>query len=162
MYSTRVNITGNYLSGLLMIKKMPDGSTRFVFTSETGPSLFDFGFASDGDFKVYYIMKKLNRKAIIKTLRQDFELVLMQEVSTQTATIFKNGDRIYYAFPREKGSNYYITDPDCTELIGIEKASGRKALVNVLMKNGKDGIPDTIGISHANFHFTIGLKRAER
>jgi hypothetical protein len=161
LYTTRVNIIGNYLSGLLVVKNMPDSSTRMVFTSEMGLSLFDFEFLANGDFKVHYIIKKMNRKAVIKTLRQDFELVLMRRINAQTAHIFKNNDRIYYAFPQKKGSNYYITDPDCIELLGIEKASRRKAVVRVVMKNYRDGIPDTIGITHANFQFTIGLKRLE-
>ena len=162
LYTTQVNIIGNYLTGLLVIKTMPDSSTRLVFTSEMGLSLFDFEFKSNGDFKVYHIINKMDRKAVIKTLRQDFELVLMQGLNMQTAQIFRNNDRIYYAFPQEKGSKYYITGPECRDLIGIEKASKRKALVQVVMKDYINGIPDTIGISHTNFQFTIGLKRLER
>lgn len=162
LYTTHVNIVGNYLTGLLVIKTMPDSSTRLVFTSEMGLSLFDFEFKSDGDFKVYHIIKKMDRKAVIKTLRQDFELVLIKGLNMQTAQIFRNNDRIYYSFPQEKGSKYYITGPECQELIGIEKASKRKPVVRVVMKDYLNGIPDTIGISHTNFQFTIGLKRLER
>lgn len=162
IYTAQVNVIGNHLSGLLVVKTMPDSSTRLVFTSEMGLSLFDFEFSSDGGFKVHHIIKKMNRKAVIKTLRQDFELVLMRWLDTQTAHIFRNGDRIYYSFPQEKGTNYYITGPDCGELLGIEKASRRKAIVSVLMKDYVNGIPDTIGISHTKFEFTIGLKRLER
>src|SRR5687768_11367237 len=85
LYTTRVNIIGNYLTGLLVIKNMPDSSIRVVFTSEMGLSLFDFEFRPDGRFKVYHIIDKMNRKAVIRTLRQDFELVLMQQLNTQTA-----------------------------------------------------------------------------
>lgn len=162
VYSTHVNIVGNYLSGLLVIKKMPDSSTRLVFTSGMGLSLFDFEFTANGEFVVHYIIKKMNRKAVIKTLRQDFELVLMQQVKMQAASIFTNNDRMYYAFPQKKGSNYYITDLNCDTLVAIEKASRRKALVKVLMQDYNNGVPDTIGISHTNFQFTIGLKRLEQ
>jgi len=162
LYTTRVNIIGNYLSGLLVMKTMPDSSIRLVFTSEFGFSLFDFEFKPNGEFKVYHIINKMNRKAVIKTLRQDFELVLMQQLNTQKAQVFRNKDRIYYAFPQEKGSKYYITDPDCRELLGIERASERTAVVHVVMRHYINGIPDTIGISHTNFQFTIGLKRLER
>ena len=141
---------------------MPDSSIRVVFTSEMGLSLFDFEFRPDGGFKVYHIIDKMNRKAVIRTLRQDFELVLMQQLNTQTAKVFRNNDRIYFAFPHEKGSMYYITDPECRELLSIEKASRRKPVVQVVMKDYVNGIPDTIGISHTNFQFTIGLKRVEQ
>jgi hypothetical protein len=86
----------------------------------------------------------------------------MQQLNTKTAQIFRNNDRLYYAFPQENGSKYYITGPECRELIRIEKASKGKALVQAVMKDYTNGIPDTIGISHTNFHFTIGLKRLER
>ena len=162
LYTTRVNIIGNYLTGLLVIKTMADSNMRVVFTSEMGLSLFDFEFRPNGDFKVYHIIDKMNRKTVIKTLRQDFELVLMQRLNTQTAQVFRNNDRIYFGFKQENGSNYYITDPDCRALLGIEKASKRKAIVQVVMNDYTNGIPDTIGISHTNFQFTIGLKRLER
>jgi hypothetical protein len=162
IYTTQVNVVGNYLSGLLVIKSMPDSSIRMVFSSEMGLTFFDFEYDVAGGFKVHYIIKKMNRKAVIKTLKQDFELVLMRHLHNQKATIVKNDHRIYYGFPQKKGSNYYITDLDCSELLGIEKSSRTKAVVTVVMKDYKNGIPDTIGISHANFHFTIGLKRLER
>lgn len=162
VYTTQVNIVGNYLSGLLVIKTMPDSSTRIVFTSEMGLSLFDFEFSANDDFKVHYIIKKMNRDAVIKTLRQDFEMVLMRRLDMQTARIFKYDQRIYYSFPQKKGSNYYITDFNCDTLIGIEKGSQRKAIVKLVMQDYKEGIPDTIGISHTKFHFTIGLKRLQR
>ena len=162
VYTTQVNIVGNYLSGLLVIKTMPDSSTRLVFTSEMGLSLFDFEFAVNGDFKVHYIIQKMNRKAVIKTLQKDFELVLMQQLHKQAAHIFRNNNRTYYSFPQKKGSNYYITDLNCDTLTGIEKASKRKAVVKVVMQDYKNGVPDTIGISHTNFQFTIGLKRLWR
>lgn len=162
IYSTQVNVAGNYLSGLLLIKTMPDSSIRMVFSSEMGLSFFDFEFAVNGDFKVHHIIKKMNRKAVINTLRQDFELVLMRQLNPQSAHILKNNGRMYYGFSQKKGSNYYITDPNCDTLLGIEKASRKKALVTVVMKDYKNRIPDTIGISHTNFQFSIGLKRLQR
>jgi hypothetical protein len=101
----------------------------------------------------------MNRKVIIKTLRQDFELVLMHQLNTGSARILKKDDRIYYAFPQKKGSNYYITDLNCQALLGIEKASKTKAVVTAVMEGFENGVPDSIGISHTTFDFTIGLKR---
>ena len=162
LYTAQVDIVGNHLSGLLVVKTMPDSSIRVVFTSEMGLSFFDFEFSANGGFKVHHIISKMNRKAVIKTLRQDFELILMRQLSATPASVYRNKERIYYAFRQEKGSNYYITDPECSELLEIEKGSKRKPVVVALMKNYVNGIPDTIGISHTTFQFTIGLKRLER
>jgi hypothetical protein len=140
---------------------MPDSSLRIVFSNEMGFKFFDFEFSADNGFKVFYIMDQLDKKAVIKTLRKDFELVLLLHSEPAKAFILKDSQYNYFAFPQEKGVNYYITDPACKQLLRMEKASRKKPVVIALMQDYRNGIPDTIGISHKNFKFTIGLKRFE-
>ena len=161
LYKTNVDVVGKHLTGLVLIKSMPDSSERIVFSNEFGIKFFDFEFSRDSGFKVIYIIEQMNKKAVIKTLRKDFELVLMHNTSTSDAYLLKNGKSIYYAFPQESGVNYYITDSTCGHLVGMERSSKSKPVVEAIMENYKDGIPDTIGIEHKNFNFTIGLKRIE-
>lgn len=162
LYNTKVDVTGNHLSGLLLIKKMPGNSIRMVFSNEMGFKFFDFEFAPNGDFKVYSIFKQMNKRAVLKTLRKDFELILMDRLDNPAASVRKSNGLLYYVFPQTKGFNYYITDSTGNELVRLERASKRKTVVEVIMQNYIKGIPDTIGISHKNFNFTIGLKRLER
>jgi hypothetical protein len=159
LYKTEVNVVGKYLSGLLIIKKMPDSSTRIVFSNEMGITFFDFEFTPEGKFKVFSIVQQMNKKAVIKTLRKDFELILMQNIDSNYLTVTQKDNLKYYSFPLEKGFNHYITDRTGNELVRMENASKRKPIVQAIMKNYMDGIPDTIGISHTTFNFTIGLKR---
>ena len=49
-----------------------------------------------------------------------------------------------------------------TELELMRRTSNKKTLVEAIMKNYTNGIPDTMGISHKTFEFNIGLKRIER
>jgi hypothetical protein len=162
LYNTQVDVVGNHLSGLLLIKKMPDSSTRMVFSNEMGFKFFDFEFAADGSFKVYYIIKQMNRKAVLKTLRKDFELILMNKLDSNTVDIRTNEGLLYYVFPQEKGFNYYITTSAGDELVRMERASKRKVVMEAVVQNYINGIPDSIAISHKKFNFTIGLKRIER
>jgi hypothetical protein len=163
LYSATVDVVGNHLSGLLLIKKMPDSSTRMVFSNEMGLTFFDFEFSANGDFKVYSIIKKMNRKSVIKTLRHDFELLLMNRLDNSKAFVrTANTGLLYFIFPQTKGFNYYITDAGVNDLIRMERASNKKVIVEAVMKNYINGIPDTIGISHKTFEFNIGLKRLER
>ena len=162
LYNTTVDVVGNHLSGLLLIKKMPDSSTRMVFSNEMGFSFFDFEFAADGTFKVYSIIKKMNKKSVIKTLQHDFELVLMNNLNSASASAKTEDGLLYFIFPQSKGYNYYITDAAGDELVRLERASNKKTIVEAVMKNYINGIPDTIGISHKTFEFNIGLKRIER
>ena len=162
LYNTTVDVVGNHLSGLLLIKKMPDSSTRMVFSNEMGFSFFDFEFAADGKFKVYSITKQMNKKSVIKTLQHDFELVLMNNLDNSKASVRTKDGLTYFVFPQIKGFNYYITNQSGTDLVRMEKASNKKIIVEAVMKNYVGGIPDTIGISHKTFEFNIGLKRIER
>jgi hypothetical protein len=162
LYNTTVDVMGNHLSGLLLIKKMPDSSTRVVFSNEMGLGFFDFEFKPDGEFKVYSIMKKLNKNSVIKTLQHDFELVLMNNLDNSKAVVKTNEGLTYFIFPQSKGFNYYITNQTGDQLVRMERASNKKTIVEAMMKNYIGGIPDTIGISHKTFEFNIGLKRIER
>ena len=162
LYNTTVDVVGNHLSGLLLIKKMPDSSTRMVFSNEMGLTFFDFEFAADGKFKVYSIIKKMNKRSVIKTLQHDFELILMNNLDNSKASVRTGNGLTYFIFPQTKGFNYYITNLSGDELVRMERASNKKTIVEAVMKNYINGIPDTIGISHKTFEFRIGLKRIER
>ena len=164
LYYTEINVTGKHLSGLLVIKLMPDGSTRMVFANEAGFKFFDFEFAANGNFKVFYIIDAMNKKAVITTLRKDFEIIMMQQANRQHGYMSRNLDSgyNYYAFPQQKGFNYYITDTSCSKLIRLERASSKKAVVKIQMQDYINRLPDTIGITHTNFSFDIGLKRLKK
>jgi hypothetical protein len=159
LYKTEVDVVGKHLSGLLVMKRMPDSSTRVVFTSEMGLTFFDFGFAADGGFTVYRIVDQMDKKAVKKTLRKDFELVLLSH--TQEGRVLTDGTDRFYAFPQEKGTNYYITDSTCTHLLRVEKSSSRKPVVIARMMDYRSGIPDSVSIVHQTFNFTIALKRIQ-
>ena len=163
LYSTKVDVVGNHLSGLLLIKKMPDSSIRMVFSNEIGFKFFDFEFAPNGNFKVYSVIKQMNKKPVLITLRKDFELILMERLDSAAVSIRRsNNGLLYYVFPETKGYNYYITDIAGNKLVRMERASNRKTIVAATMENYINGIPDTISVVHKTFNFTIGLKRIER
>ena len=162
LYNTHVDVMGNHLSGLLLIKKMPDSTVRMVFSNEIGFKFFDFEFSPDGAFKVYSVIKQMNKRSVLKTLRKDFELILMDRLDSSEVSVRINNGLIYYVFPKSKGYYYYITDSTGDKLIRMERASKKKTVVEAIMENYINGIPDSIGISHKTFNFTIGLKRIER
>ena len=158
LYNTQVNVVGKHLSGLLIIKTMPDSSTRIVFSNEAGFKFFDFGFTSN-DFKVYYVYKEMNKKAVIKTLRKDFQLVLMNRLANAGTYVLKKDSLNYYTFPDGKDHYYYITDSVCKRLLRMERGNESKPVMTAIAEDFKEGMPDTIGITHTNFNFEIGLKR---
>jgi hypothetical protein len=162
LYNATVNVTDKHLSGLLLIKKMPDSSTRLVFSNEMGFTFFDFEFTKDGHFSVHQVLAQLNKKPVLRTLQKDFELILMQHLDDAKHYALKDDSLVYITLPQSKGFYYYITDTGCTRLIKLERASKRKVVMEAIMQNYTNGLPDTIGISHKNFNFDIGLKKIIR
>jgi hypothetical protein len=161
IYKTSVDVVGKHISGILVVKRMPDSSTRIVFTNEMGFSFFDFGFPSDSGFKVYQIVPQMNKDGLIRTLRKDFELLLFRNLDGNRYYALQDSGLIYHAFPQTQGVNYYITDSSCHKLIKMQRASTKKPVMEAYVDGGSPGIaPDSISIRHFNIsHFSITLKK---
>jgi hypothetical protein len=161
VYKTSVDVIGKHISGLLVVKRMPDSDTRVVFTNEMGFSYFDFGFPPDSGFKVYFIIPQMNKEALVRTLRKDFELLLFRNMETSKPYALKDSGLIYHAYPQTEGVNYYITDSNCRQLVKMQRASTKKPVMEaVIFGDYRDISPDSISIRHFNIsHFSITLKQ---
>jgi hypothetical protein len=160
IYKTSADITGKHLSGLLVIKYMPDSSTRIVFSNEMGISLFDFEFPPGNGFSVYQIVPQMDKKPVIKTLRKDFELIMFRNLDTLNSFTLTDNLLVYHAFPQTNGVNYYITDTNCRRLVKMQRASNKKPVMEAFLSGGSRGTsPDSILIRHLNFDFTISLQK---
>lgn len=162
LYKAQVAITNHTLSGLLLIKEMPDKSMRVVFSTEMGVKFFDFKFMENGEFKVIDILKRLNKKVVITALREDFELLLMQERGKIPACVRTNELYFYHGYEKGKKQAWYLTDRSCRNLMGAELSSTRKPLVQLRYFHQGQGSPDSIFINHLNFKFNIALKKLDR
>ena len=86
----------------------------------------------------------------------------MNQLNLLHASVRKENEHMIFTFPQAKGFNNYIMNKEGTELELMKRTSNKKTLVEAIMKNYTNGIPDTMGISHKTFEFNIGLKRIER
>ena len=163
LYSANVDVINKHLSGLLFIKLMPDSSIRAVFQSEMGLTYFDFEWTATGNFTARSVIKQMNKKAVITTLRRDFELLLMKGMDASMATRFSDGAFLYTKFPKENEYIYLVSDSTCSQFVRLESASSRKVKVTMTrtMPEGSH-TPDSVFIQHRNFKFTITLKRIQR
>ena len=154
-----------HLSGILYLKNFADTATRVVFQHEMGSTFFDFGWDSRDSFRVYSITEEMNKPALIKTLRKDFELLLVKNLSQQPKGIYnfdKNGHDNYIRFDLEKGFVYYIADRE-RNLSAIENADDqRKVVVMKLSPASAFGtLPQKLNIKHLLAGFTIDLKKIQ-
>jgi hypothetical protein len=162
LYKASVQVSGKNLSGLLLIKAMEDSTTRIVFSTETGIKFFDFSFGGALGFKVFYVMKQLDKKAVVNALRNDFELLLMRWVEAGNGSVASMGGQWYHGFTKGSKISYYITDSICSELHHAELASKRKKLVTANLYAMAGGVPDSMSIQHFNFNFNISLRKLHR
>ncbi|MFV0604374.1 MAG: hypothetical protein ACK5NK_00910 [Niabella sp.] len=160
LYRTTVDVAGNHLSGILLIKQMPDSTTRLLFTNEAGFKFFDFGFSKTGAFTVHAIIKKMDKKAVKKTLQKDFQLLLMNFPQAYIKPYTFKGQQAnekYYAYQNGNDFYYYITNINCKQLIRMERGSHTKKVVVANSSQLHNGLPDTLKIHHLNFNFDINL-----
>lgn len=161
LYKANIDVTGHHLSGLLLLKTLPDSSIRAVFSSEMGVKFFDFEYKPDGGFKVYSIIKQMDKGPVKKTLKKDIELILFPPKNVKNFYLLKDSGQLYYIFPRPKGTYCYITDLQGSRLVRMEICSPRRPIVEATLQKSEDGNTDSISIKHNNFPFTIGLKKIE-
>jgi hypothetical protein len=161
-YGASIDVVGKHITGLILFKTMPDGTTRVVFTNEAGITFFDFEFQRDGTFKVRHVVKQLNKKLVVRTLRNDFELVLMTKVGKEVPMAFEQDNELHFALAGGDETDYVITDVNCTKLIRLEQGSFEKRKTRVLLF-GQNGVaPDSISVAHLNFNMKIKLRHLNR
>lgn len=161
-YHASVDVVGRHISGLLLIKNMPDSAYRVVFTNEAGVTFFDFGFANDKSFKVHSIISQLNKKPVIETLRKDFELILGLPFRSGPYETFAMNDEIFFGVRQKKEMAYFITSKDCASLRRLELGSTRKRKVTVKLIGKQYPAPEKIELVHNTFKMQITLTRFEK
>ena len=160
-YDANVDVAGNHISGLMLFKQMPDSSMRIAFTSKSGLKFLDFEFTANGEFISHYVIENLNRKIIINTLKEDFEIMLMRSLGDWPILAYSGSEYIYYSVPHPgEDTDYYVTSKDCTNLVRVEKG-GRKKVLEAFFSNYEGGIPSDITINHTTFDMKISLTKLE-
>jgi hypothetical protein len=158
-YKTSIDVAGKHVSGLLLIKNMPDSSTRIVFTNEAGFKFFDFGFKGADGFKVYYVIDQLNRKPVIRLLQKDFSLLLGVPFQSGPWVAWQDEERILYGVQQKKEKHYFITGKDCASLQRIESGSKRKKMITLVYFGNNQQEPDSIQLQHHTFNMQIRLRK---
>ncbi len=161
LYNTKIDVVGKHLSGLLLFKTMPDSSIRVVFTNEMGAKLFDFEYRNSG-FKSLYCISQLNKKIVIRQLKEDIGYLIMDAINFSSASVKQNNNQLYFEFANKKTKTYYITDDNCLKLLRIENVSKNKKKIVIDLGDYKSGMPDSVNIAHQLFQFNISLKQIDR
>jgi hypothetical protein len=154
VYKANISIYGKKLSGLFIAKQINDSCHRIVFTTEFGNSLLDFEIG-EHTFKINSIVADLDKKMIIKTLKNDFRLVLANSYHVQaqyenaTDKVYKSkdGNRYNLLFIKKQSDNLYK----------LVRASRYKEKVVVSYSNVNNQLAESLTIEHKNIKLDIVL-----
>ncbi len=161
LYNASVDVLGNHISGLVIFKTMTDSSRRVVFTNEAGVKFFDFGFEANGAVTTHQVIKKLNKRIVVRTLQNDFGLVMMTKVGKEMPQIFYESGNLKFVFGIGNSADCIVAKADCSQLIRIERGSEKPQTIARLFSDGINA-PDSIFIEHLNFNMKIKLRHLVR
>lgn len=158
LFKTNLTVYGKRFSGLLVTKQLQPADYRVIFTTELGMKLFDFEF-TDTAFTLHYCVPQFNRPALLKTIQQDLEILLMTKRSSQTITYLKDegGNYTIGKTGKEKFCNYYFREQNSLHLLKIEHAKGQVKKTTFVLEKYTDDIPERIVIQHHDIKLKIEL-----
>ncbi|WP_310992927.1 hypothetical protein [Aequorivita marina] len=160
VYKAKIQLYRKNFGGILILKKLGPKNHRIVFTTEFGSKLFDFQFEGDS-FTKHFVVKDLDKKFIINTLRKDFKLLITERAKV-SAVYLKDNQRLYKT--QSDGSfNFYFLDDEAEVLQKIVNTSKTKEKVEIGFNTyEKKDIADRICIKHHNIKLTIELEKFKK
>ncbi|WP_159022223.1 hypothetical protein [Formosa sp. L2A11] len=155
VYKTKIKAYNNDFGGILIIKKIKENNHRIVFTTNFGNKIFDFKLINN-EMKTHFIMKELDRKIIINTLKRDFQTLTQEHNKINKAFTDDEGHLIFQS-KAEKRFNHYIVNQQTKQLTQITNTNHSKEKVILSFSNIKKSIAENINIQHLTAPIEINL-----
>lgn len=155
VYKAKIDVYGNYFGGIMVFKKLGNEHHRMVFTTEFGAKIFDFEFKNQKFIK-NYVVKKLDKKIIINTLRKDFQLLLQEKHDINAK--FVRGQKYLYRSNYNKKWKFCVENATTQQLEKIIYAHKFKEKIIISFQNITDNVAREIALQHKNIRLHIDLK----
>ncbi|HJD75670.1 MAG TPA: hypothetical protein K8W04_06410 [Bacteroides reticulotermitis] len=79
-YNIQLDLMKHHMSGMLIVRRMPDNEIRIVASTYFGLSLFDFSLHDD-KFSVNSCIEPMRKAKVLKLLKMDFKRLFLSEKS---------------------------------------------------------------------------------
>lgn len=153
VYKASIDVYDKHFGGLLIIKKINEQEHRVVFTTEMGNKLFDFTF-TENHFQVNYILDELNRKMLINVLKNDFKVLISDNLQVIN-TFSEANTNVFETSIYNKNHYYYFENKQLTQVV---RTKNGKAKVQFLFSEINNHLADQIDIKHHNIKLDITLQ----
>lgn len=161
IYKTGIRLYKNEISGLLIIKQTEENIYRIALTTQFGLKMFDFEL-NQGKLKVEYCVEYLNKKVILRTFQQDFNLLLMQNhFDSAIKIINKDQNQIIWQFIEGKIRYNYIEDTNLQRISNIRLMKRNSEKISVGLYAYRGNLPGEIVLEHHNIKLNMTLKRIQ-
>lgn len=154
VYKCQMEVYGNDISGILIIKKISETTHRVVMNSDFGNKMIDFEI-SENDFKLNYVLEDLDKKMVINFLKNDFQELLRQRYSVNQS--FENTDSKIYLSKLDKKKYYLFFDKNFGLLNQIIYTQNKKEKIDFTFEAKKHTFADSINLQHKDFKINIKL-----
>ena len=154
VYKCQMEVYGNDISGILIIKKISKTTHRVVMTSDFGNKMIDFEI-SENDFKLNYVLADLDKKMVINFLKNDFQELLRQKYPV--AESFENENSNIFRSELNKKNYYLYLNKENSLLTQIVNTKKRKEKINFSFVAKKPTFAETIHLEHKDFKIDIKL-----
>lgn len=156
VYKAHIEVYGNDLSGIFVVKKINEATHRVVLTTDFGNKLLDFEL-SESDFKVNSIVADLDKKIVINTLKKDFRLLLKNNFSVDE--VFENRKETVYKSREGSQSNYVIKSKENNSITELKNTSKTREKVVFKFVPKNVTFAESISIQHYNIQLKIELNQ---
>ena len=155
LFKAAVKVFGEYYSGLILIKEVPsDSAIHVVFLSELGLNLMDIAFFKE-KIEVVSVQEFLNRPSLIKTLKNDFQTLLLDlsQVEKYKVEEKENGvsEVLKFKYNSQRYTYHYL------ENLGTVHIRRRKGLFGKVDFRISEEENRQIGIEHRGIRLKIDL-----
>lgn len=161
LFNTKIDVMKNHFSGLLVFRNMGSDTFRVVLITEVGLKIMDLEFSPRGETKVWYIMEAMNKKALIRTLSNDLNLLIMPFLKTGVAESRTDADLSSYVFKyRVYGHRNYVTvAADQPFPVEIRQTGWINNKVKASFYGKPESGLDSIRLKHYHFNLRMNLYR---
>lgn len=154
VYKCQMDIYKNHVSGILILKKINETTHRVVLTSDFGNKLIDFEI-SDNNFKLNYVLPDLDKKIVIKFLKNDFQQLLKRQYPVTES--FENENSKIYFSKVDKKIYYLFFNKENGLLKQIIYTKNNKEKIDFTFDAKKHIFADSIDLQHKDFKINIKL-----
>ncbi len=154
VYKANFDVYKHSFGGILIIKMIQNENYRIVCTTEFGKRIFDFEWVNN-DFITHYILEELNRKIIIKTLQNNFQILVKQK--SKIVKEFLNDKEMAFQTSFDQRFNYYVFSKRSQQLVRIIHTSKNKEKMTIYFDRMENDIARSVEIIHHNMKMKIKL-----